>query len=172
MEIALWRPITAIFYLGRIGLALPFQLAFAYLATNKISTKVYKNESTADLVWLLVISVLGLAIFSTFISLYFYANSFVMIMLTMWAMQHPIDTVKFGKAEIFSVYWPIIYPGIMILLGSSYKNYMAGFLIGLLFGFLKSPQFIREYGDYLPTPSFLKSFFRFDVYEMERRRVE
>lgn len=52
----------------------------------------------------------------------------------------------------------------MIAIGSSYKQYMVGFLVGLIVGVLKNPQFIREHGDYLPTPRFIKSFFRFDVY--------
>jgi hypothetical protein len=31
----------------------------------------------------------------------------------------------------------------MIALGSSYKNYMAGFLIGILLGAIKNPNYIR-----------------------------
>ena len=43
LELSLWRPITAIFYLGRIGLPLPFQLVFAYLAASKLANKVYQR---------------------------------------------------------------------------------------------------------------------------------
>jgi hypothetical protein len=119
-----------------------------------------------------MLSVIILMIFSTFISLYFYANSFVMIMLIMWAMQYPTDTVNVLGAHIHSVYIPIIYPALMIALGSSYKNYMAGLLIGLLIAAIKNPNYIREHGDLFPTPNFLKSFFRYDAYEMERTRIE
>jgi hypothetical protein len=150
---------------------LPFQLAFAYLAASKLANKVYRQESGADLAWLLLLSIILLAIFSTFINLYFYGNSFVMIMLMMWAMQYPTDTIKVFGADIHSVYVPIIYPAIMIVMGSTYKNYMAGFLIGLLLGAIKNPNYMREHGDLLPTPNFLKSFFRYDAYEMERIRI-
>lgn len=111
-------------------------------------------------------------IFSTFVSLYFYGNSLVMIMLMMWAMQYPTDTIRVFGAPIQSIYLPIIYAGIMIALGSGYKNYMAGFLLGLLLGAIKNPNYIREHGDFFPTPNFLKSFFRYDAYEMERIRIE
>lgn len=103
-------------------------------------------------------------IFSTFVSLYFYGNSFVMIMLMMWAMQYPTDTIMVFGAPIQSIYLPIIYAALMIALGSGYKNYMAGFLLGLLLGAIKNPNYIREHGDYFPTPKFLKSFFRYDAY--------
>jgi hypothetical protein len=43
LELSLWRPITAIFYLGRIGLILPFQLVFAYLAASKLASRVYQR---------------------------------------------------------------------------------------------------------------------------------
>jgi hypothetical protein len=83
-------------------------------------------------------------LFSTLIAnLYFYANSFIMILLMMWAMQYPTDTVNIFGAYVQSVYWPIIYTVSMVVLGSSYKYYMAGLLIGLVLGTIKSPNFIR-----------------------------
>lgn len=82
---------------------------------------------------------MALMIFSTFVGLYFYGNSFVMIMLMMWALQHPKDTITISNLSIPSVYFPIIYPVVMIILGSYYKNYVAGFLIGLLYGLIKNP---------------------------------
>ncbi len=58
----------------------------------------------------------------------------------------------------------------MIMLGSYYKQYVAGFLIGLLLGILKNPPFIARNKDYFPTPSFLKSLFVQDIYLAESRR--
>ena len=98
LELCLWRPITAIFYLSRIGLLFPFQIGFAYLAASKLSKKVYQREGAADIAWLLILSIILLMIFSTFVNIYFYGNSFVMIMLMMWAMQYPTDTIKFFGA--------------------------------------------------------------------------
>lgn len=82
-------------------------------------------------------------IFSTFVNLYFYGSAFVMIMLMMWALQYPTDSINVFGAQIMSAYVPILYPAIMIVLGSSYKNYMAGFLFGLLLGAIKNPNYIR-----------------------------
>lgn len=36
-ELSLWRPITAILYLGRVGILFPFQMIFSYLATSKLA---------------------------------------------------------------------------------------------------------------------------------------
>jgi len=86
-------------------------------------------------------------------------------MLMVWAIQFPTDYINILKGpNINSVYFPIIYPAIMIFLGSSYKHYMAGLLIGLLFGTLRNPGFIRSNGDWLPVPKILKNFFREDFY--------
>ena len=85
-----------------------------------------------------------------------------MIMLMVWALHCSRDFVKLGTLEINSVYFPIIYAVLMIILGSNYKNYAAGFLVGVVFGIIKSPTFQRQHGDYLPTPGFLKAYFRDD----------
>ena len=47
----------------------------------------------------------------------------------------------------------------MVLLGSSFKNYMAGFLFGLLLGVVKSPTFVEKHGDMFSTPQFLTNYF-------------
>lgn len=142
-QLALWRPFTAILYLSRISWLLPFQLIFAYIATTKISTKVYQ-EQYANLTWFFLFSTIALMIFSTLISsLYFYGNSFIMIMFMTWATRHPTDFITLWKLDLHSVYFPIIYSTIMICLGSSYKNYMIGLIIGLIYGTLKGPTFIR-----------------------------
>ena len=103
-------------------------------------------------------SIIGFMIFSTVISnLYFYGNAFVMLMFMVWALQFPKDSIKFIGVNFYSIYFPIIYSALMMFLGSSYKSYMAGFFLGLIFGVLKNPTFIAQNGDFLPTPKFLHS---------------
>lgn len=161
LELSLWRPITALLYLGRVSIILPFQVAFAFLATYKFANKV--NKTSADLVWLMMLTTIGLMLFSTLISnLYFFGNSFVMVMLMVWALNYPRDTVKIFGITLNSVYFPLLYFGIMVFLGSYYKAYIAGILLGLIFGVMKSETFIRMHGDYFPTPTWLKSYFRFE----------
>lgn len=106
-----------------------------------------------------ILSAASLAIFSTFTGLYFYGNSFIMILLMAWAVQHPTDQFVFFKIYINSIYIPLIYAGVMAFLGSSYKNYMAGFLVGLFLGFIKNPSFIEKHRDIFPTPNMIKSYF-------------
>jgi hypothetical protein len=145
-------------YLGRISILLPFQILFAAIATAKMSNKVYERKKSADILWLFLFSILGLMIFSSLISnLYFYGNSFIMIMFMVWALQFPNDEITLGGIHFYSIYFPIIYSFLMVLLGSSFKSYIAGFFIGLIFGVLKNPKFIDKNGDFLPTPKFLES---------------
>lgn len=82
-----------------------------------------------------------------------------MILLMVWAVQHPTDQFIISKISVNSIYFPLIYAGIMTFLGSSYKNYMAGFLLGLFLGFIKNPSFIEKHGDIFPTPIMIKSYF-------------
>jgi hypothetical protein len=158
-ELALWRPFTAVLYLSRIGLLLPFHLIFAYIAFIKAEEKVFPNGDRAALLWVFILSVILLSIFSTFSSLYFFGNSFIMILLMMWAVQYPTDTMKISKINLQSIYFPLIYAATMVLLGSSFKNYMAGFLMGVFLGVFKNPTFVSQHGDRLPVPAFIKNYY-------------
>ena len=83
-----------------------------------------------------------LSLFSTFSSLYFFGNSFIMILLMMWAIQFSNDQFVFKNIRIPSIYFPLIYAATMVILGSSFKHYMAGFIFGLLLGVVKNPSYI------------------------------
>ena len=54
----------------------------------------------------------------------------------------------------------MIYAAVMIAMSSNYKNYLAGLVIGLAYGLIKNPSFVRQHGDTLPTPQFLKTYLR------------
>ena len=159
-ELNLWRPFTAILYLGRINILLPFQFFFAFLAFRQGTARVFGDRKKADFVWTLILSVIMLSVFSTFINLYFYANSFIMILLMMWAVQYPTDRLTIGSLRLPSIYIPVVYAVWMVLLGSSFKNYMAGFLFGLLLGVVKSSTYTDRYGELFPIPNFIKSYFQ------------
>ena len=140
-ELSLWRPFTAAIYLSRIGIIFPIHLSFAIIAFSK-SNKIYGNGRKADFTWLFLLSIIMLSIFSTFSSMYFFGNSFIMILLMMWAVQHSNDYLLISTFRIPSIYFPLIYTAVMVLLGSSFKNYMAGFIFGLLLGVVKNPNYI------------------------------
>ena len=158
-ELGLWRPFTAILYLSRVGLLLPFHIGFAYITFKYAVNKMYGEQDQPGLLWLFILSSLGLAIFSTFTGLYFYGNSFIMILLMMWTIQHPTDRFYIVNYALPCAYLPIIYAGTMVTLGSSFKNYMAGFLLGLLLGIIKNRPFIEKNGDLFPTPKFILALF-------------
>lgn len=134
-------------------------MLFAFVAFRYAVKKVYGQSSKADLVWTFFLSAIALGIFSAFTGLYFYGNSFIMILLMMWAVQYPTDHLIVFKFYINSIYIPLAYAAVMIFLGSSYKNYMAGFLLGLFLGFIRNPTFIEKNGEILPTPDALKNYF-------------
>ena len=157
-ELGLWRPFTAGLYMSRVGILLPFHVVFAVVAFHKMGMMF--GDRKADFTWFFILSMCSLAIFSTFSGLYFYGNSFVMLLLTMWAMQHSGDSFAYQSIRIPSIYFPLMYATVMILLGSAFKNYMAGFLFGLLLGIIKSRSYVDKYGDLFPTPAFLTNFFQ------------
>lgn len=159
-ELDLWRPITAVLYLSRIGILLPFHLLFAYIAFLKAGTKIYPSQDKANLLWICILSVIFLAIFSTFSGIHFYGNSLIMILLMMWAVQNTTDSMQILKYNLQSIYFPLIYTLIMVLLGSSFKNYIAGFLIGLFLGVVKNSTFINQHRDLLPAPAFIKNYYQ------------
>jgi hypothetical protein len=161
-ELGLWRPITGILYLSKLGFLLPFHLIFAVVAFSKGAGRMFGDRDKSGLLWIFLLSTIALSIFSTFTGLYFFGSSFIMIVFMMWAIQHPTDHIFLFNFAINSIYFPIIYAATMILLGSSFKHYMAGFLIGLLFGFIKNPTFIDKNGDIFPCPSFIKTYFQED----------
>jgi len=100
-----------------------------------------------------------LSAFSTFSSLYFFGSSFIMMLLMIWAVQFSNDQFVFKSIRIPSIYFPLIYAATMVILGSSFKNYLAGFLLGLLLGVVKNPSYISKNGDLFPMPVFLREFF-------------
>ena len=161
MELSLYRPLTALLYLGRVGMLLPLHLPFAYLATSRVGTLVHPPHRPYDLVWLTLLLTGCLMIFSTLVAnLYFYGSAFVMALLTIWALQHPTDRVSLAAFQLNSVYFPLLYAVLMVALGSNFRNYVAGVAIGLAYGMVKNPAFVREHGDTLPTPNWLKKYFR------------
>ena len=104
-----------------------------------------------------------------------------MILLMMWAIQHSRDQFSFKNIRLPSIYFPLIYAATMILLGSSFKNYMVGFIFGLLLGVVKNPSYIEKNGDLFPAPAFIKNFFQesqvpnqpnYEQVRMERNPVE
>jgi hypothetical protein len=157
-DFSIWRPFTAILYLGRVGILLPLHLLFAAVAFKKIGEKVYPNGK-ADFVWLFLLSVICLSIFSTFSSMYFFGNAFIMILLMIWAIQYPTDQFFVGRTGVSSIYFPLAYTIVMVVLGSAFKNYMAGFIFGLMLGVAKKPSYVEANGDLFPTPGFIKAFF-------------
>ena len=82
-----------------------------------------------------------------------------MVLLMIWAIQHPNDFLQLRSFHLNSIYFPLIYASVMISLGSSFKNYVAGFLIGMLLGIIRNPTFVAQHGDLFPIPHFLKASF-------------
>ena len=93
-ELNLWRPFTAAIYMSRLGILLPVHLIFAAIAFSK-SNKMYGDRKKGQFTWIFILSVAFLSIFSTFSSMYFFGNSFIMILLMIWAVQYSNDQFVF-----------------------------------------------------------------------------
>lgn len=145
-------------YLGRVGPLLLLQLALATLIFSKAAPKLWGN-SKAEFVWMFIVVMTLLTVFSTFSSMYFYGNAFLMAILTMWAVQTPTEQISIFYVGIPLLYIPMISATALVLLGSSFKNYMAGFLVGFFLGVIKSRNFVDKHGDLIPTPALITNIF-------------
>jgi hypothetical protein len=158
-ELDLYRPLTAMLYLGRVGPLLVLHVVLAVLAFSKAGPRVW-GDSKADFVWMFTVVMGLLTVFSTFSSMYFFGNAFLMAVLTMWAVRAPTEQLSLFSVGLPLLYFPFLAGTVMTLLGSSIKNYMVGMLVGLLLGVIKSPNFIDKHGDLIPTPAFLTNLFQ------------
>ena len=158
-EFDLYRPLTAMLYLGRVGPLLVLHLLLAVLAFSKAGPRVW-GGSKGDFVWMFTVVMGLLTVLSTFSSMYFFGSAFLMAVLTMWAVQAPTEQLRIFSLGLPLLYFPLLAATVMVLLGSSLKNYMVGLLVGLLLGVIKSPNFIDKHGDIIPTPDFLTNVFR------------
>jgi Derlin-2/3 len=73
LELNLWRPFTALFYMGKFSFSFIFNIYFAFIALSKVETLVFTRDKYADFLWLNVMLFLGCVVVGSILDLYFFS---------------------------------------------------------------------------------------------------
>jgi Derlin-2/3 len=98
LELNLWRPFTALFYMGKFSFGMIFNMYFAYIALSKVETLVFTRDKYADFLWLNVCVYLGCLVVGSIVEIYFFAEPYQMAMIYIWCKRFPHEeiTLMFG----------------------------------------------------------------------------
>ena len=98
MELNLWRPFTALFFMGKFSFGTIFNMYFAFIAISKVETLVFTREKYADFLWLNVLIFLGCMIVGSLVSIHFFSEPYQMAMIYIWCKRFPHEeiTLMFG----------------------------------------------------------------------------
>jgi hypothetical protein len=89
LHLQIWRPFTALFFMGKFDFSFLFNIYFAFIAVNKVETQVFSRERYADFLWLTVLLFLGCLIISSIIDLFFFTEPFLMALIYVWCKRLP-----------------------------------------------------------------------------------
>ena len=73
MEFNIWRPFTALFYMGKFSFGFIFNMYFAFIAISKVETMVFTRDKYADFLWLNVLIFLCCVVIGSILDLYFFS---------------------------------------------------------------------------------------------------
>jgi Derlin-2/3 len=98
MEFNIWRPFTALFYMGKFSFGMIFNLYFAFIAISKVETMVFTRDKYADFLWLNVLIFLGCVLVGSVLDIYFFSEVYQMTMIYIWCKRFPHEeiTLMFG----------------------------------------------------------------------------
>ena len=159
-ELNLWRPFTALFFMGKFSFGFLFNIYFAYIALLKVETVVFTRDKFVDFLWLNVLLWLGCILAGTLITMSFFSRPYLMAMIYIWCKKFPNEEITFmfgfrvksTPLPHSAGYFPFVYALCMMLFGDSLVPYLVGIGLGHLYIFVKDIATLRYNRDYLPTP--------------------
>ena len=89
LKFQIWRPFTALFFMGKFDFSFLFSIYFAFLAINKVETQVFSRQRYADFLWLNVLLFAGCTIIGSILDLYFFTEPFLMGLIYVWCKRLP-----------------------------------------------------------------------------------
>lgn len=94
-ELNLWRPFTALFYMGKFDFGFIFTCYFAYIALMKVETMIFSRERYADFLWFLILVFFGCFIVGSIINIFFFTEAFLMANIYLWCKRLPHEEITF-----------------------------------------------------------------------------
>lgn len=85
----LWRPITAALYMGKLDLALIFNLYFAYFALIRAERGLFQKDEEGDFIWLLSYLFVGMTLAGAVINIYFTGKGVLFALIYVWCKRKP-----------------------------------------------------------------------------------
>jgi Derlin-2/3 len=98
LQFNIWRPFTAMFFMGKFDFSFLFNIYFAYIALMKVETMVFTRDKYADFLWLNLLILLACTIVGSIITVYFFSEIYQMVMIYIWCKRFPHEeiTLMFG----------------------------------------------------------------------------
>jgi di/tricarboxylate transporter len=88
-QLQLWRPFTALVFMGKFDFGFIFNVYFAYLAINKVETQVFSRERYADFLWLTIMLFGGCVALGSLFNMVVFTEPFLMSLVYIWCKRMP-----------------------------------------------------------------------------------
>jgi hypothetical protein len=93
-KLQLWRPFTAIVFMGKFDFGFIFNIYFAYTAISKVETQVFSKERYADFLWLLILLFTGCLLLGSIFNLMVFTEVFLMSLIYIWCKRMPHEEIR------------------------------------------------------------------------------
>jgi len=155
----IWRPITALFYLGGPGLPFAFNLYFFVTYTKRLETESSPKGflgRLADQIWMLVIIALALYVLGSYMfGMPVLSASLLMSILWVWCKRNPTVELSFYGFAFSAAVFPWVLTGIHMLMGGNLIEDILGVVAGHVYFFLKDVMPDTHGWRFAETPHFL-----------------
>ena len=90
----LWRPFTAILFMGRFNFGFIFNIYFAYIAISKVETQVFIPPKFHDFLWLNILLFIGCLLIASLFSFHLYTEMYLMSLIYIWCKRMPHEEIR------------------------------------------------------------------------------
>ncbi len=94
MKLHLWRPFTALVFMGKFDFSFIFNAYFAFIAVSKVETQIFSRERYDDFLWLVILLAGGCTILGSIFDLYFFTEVFLMGLIYIWCKRLPHEEIR------------------------------------------------------------------------------
>ena len=90
----LWRPFTAIVFMGKFDFGFIFNIYFAYIAISKVETQVFLRDKYHDFLWLVIMLFTGCLVLGSLFNLMVFTEVFLMALIYIWCKRMPHEEIR------------------------------------------------------------------------------
>ena len=90
----LWRPFTAMVFMGKFDFGFIFNVYFAYIAISKVETQVFLRDRYHDFLWLVIMLFAGCLVLGSLFGLMVFTELFLMALIYIWCKRMPHEEIR------------------------------------------------------------------------------